>query len=119
MGKKKVKSQADIYWENRTLCSDESCIGVIRPDGHCKECGKKFKGDLPKASIQAETAPPPVEPEIVETQEKSVKSAEQKNAKFQIDEYWEKRTLCSDESCIGVIGPGGRCKECGKLFEKG
>jgi len=31
---------------------------------------------------------------------------------------WENRTLCSDESCIGVIGPGGRCKECGKVIKK-
>jgi hypothetical protein len=31
-------------WENRTLCSDENCIGVIGPDGRCKECGKRYKG---------------------------------------------------------------------------
>jgi hypothetical protein len=30
----------DRDWENRVLCSDESCIGVIGPDGRCKECGK-------------------------------------------------------------------------------
>jgi hypothetical protein len=29
-------------WENRRLCSDESCIGVIDQDDHCKECGKPF-----------------------------------------------------------------------------
>ena len=34
----------DDDWENRTLCSDESCIGVIGPDGRCKECGKAYKG---------------------------------------------------------------------------
>ena len=31
-------------WENRILCSDESCIGVIGPDGRCKECGKPYEG---------------------------------------------------------------------------
>jgi hypothetical protein len=31
---------------------------------------------------------------------------------------WGERTLCSDESCIGVIGPDGRCKECGKPFQE-
>ena len=31
---------------------------------------------------------------------------------------WENRILCSDESCIGVVGPDGRCKECGLLNEK-
>jgi hypothetical protein len=29
---------------------------------------------------------------------------------------WDKRRLCSDESCIGVIGPDGRCKECGRPY---
>ncbi|MDR2611415.1 MAG: zinc ribbon domain-containing protein [Deltaproteobacteria bacterium] len=26
----------------------------------------------------------------------------------------KKRRLCSDESCIGIIGPDGTCTECGK-----
>ncbi|MDR2350061.1 MAG: zinc ribbon domain-containing protein [Deltaproteobacteria bacterium] len=26
----------------------------------------------------------------------------------------KKRRLCSDESCIGIIGPDGVCTECGK-----
>ncbi|MDR1166620.1 MAG: zinc ribbon domain-containing protein [Deltaproteobacteria bacterium] len=25
-----------------------------------------------------------------------------------------KRQLCSDESCIGIIGPDGLCTDCGK-----
>jgi hypothetical protein len=29
------------------------------------------------------------------------------------DSEWEKRVLCRDERCIGVIGEDGRCKECG------
>jgi hypothetical protein len=35
---------SDDYWENRTLCSDESCIGVIGPDRRCKACGKPYPG---------------------------------------------------------------------------
>ena len=38
------KIQRDDDWENRILCSDESCIGVIGPDGRCKECGKPYQG---------------------------------------------------------------------------
>ena len=34
----------DDDWGNRTLCSDESCIGVIGPDGRCKECGQPYEG---------------------------------------------------------------------------
>ena len=37
---------SDIDWESRTLCIDESCIGVIGPDGMCKECGKPFSPDI-------------------------------------------------------------------------
>ena len=37
------KNQSADDWENRVLCSDESCIGVIGPDGRCKECGKPFQ----------------------------------------------------------------------------
>lgn len=30
------------------------------------------------------------------------------------DEEWNQRILCSDGTCIGVIGKDGRCNECGK-----
>ena len=40
----KENGSNDSDWENRVLCSDESCIGVIGPDGRCKECGKPFAG---------------------------------------------------------------------------
>jgi len=36
-------SVTDIEWEQRTLCMDESCIGVIGPDGRCKECGRPYE----------------------------------------------------------------------------
>ncbi len=32
---------SDSDWENRTLCSDGNCIGVIGADGCCRECGKE------------------------------------------------------------------------------
>ena len=124
MAKDKDNSQTDQYWKSRTLCSDENCIGVIGPDGRCKECGKKYEGDLSKVSFPTEEATPPedTEPNGTETEEPaqaSVKPAGEQPADLPPDSDWESRTLCSDESCIGVIGPDGRCKECGKLFEKG
>lgn len=39
------ESGDDLDWENRTLCSDESCIGVIGSDGRCKECGKPYDSE--------------------------------------------------------------------------
>ena len=38
-------ADGDIDWENRTLCSDESCIGVIGSDGRCKECGLPYENN--------------------------------------------------------------------------
>ncbi len=29
-------------WQDRLLCSDGNCIGVIGADGRCKECGKPY-----------------------------------------------------------------------------
>jgi len=121
MAKDKDNSQTDQYWKNRTLCSDENCIGVIGPDGRCKECDKKFKGDFSMVNVPAEEAalPDDIEPdetELEETADASVKPAQPQSDDSLPDNDWESRRLCSDESCIGVIGPDGRCKECGKPF---
>ncbi len=32
------------------------------------------------------------------------------------EDPFAERILCSDGTCIGVIGPDGRCKECGKPY---
>jgi hypothetical protein len=119
----KPTSQADLEWERRTLCSDESCIGVIGPDGRCKECGKPYEGVLPDGG-QVAPAPseaaeiPDATADTVDTgddPEKDSDPAEDDGATT--DSEWEERTLCRDESCIGVIGPDGRCKECGRPYE--
>jgi hypothetical protein len=87
-------------WEKRILCSDESCIGVIGGDGKCRECGKAYEGALPEGS-----AADSVQDTVPE---------EQKSADEHPDHDWDNRVLCLDESCIGVIGADGKCKECGK-----
>ena len=98
------KNQRDDDWENRVLCSDESCIGVIGPDGRCKECGKPYTEQ--QAPEKHANQP---EIEVGDDIERHEKPGQQDD--------WENRTLCSDESCIGVIGPDGRCKECGKVYQ--
>ena len=116
MTNKKNRSNADIEWAARTLCSDESCIGVIGPDGRCKECGKAFEGEF--------TPGPPPPQDMAETED-AVEDAVEDAAEELLEEDpdgagdsdWASRTLCSDESCIGVIGPDGRCKECGKPLD--
>ncbi len=95
--------EKDEDWEKRILCSDESCIGTIGADGKCKECGKAYEGNLPEGHGK-ESFP-------------EVKTEEQKPApptEVDSNDDWDKRVLCSDESCIGTIGADGKCKECGK-----
>lgn len=109
------KTELDLEWERRTLCSDGNCIGVIGSDGKCKECGKPYEGDLPETGAFDESV-------VAETEDHDMASetmAEEAPSKDSetLDEEWERRRLCSDGNCIGVIGPDGRCKECGKPFE--
>jgi hypothetical protein len=98
----------DADWENRVLCSDESCIGVIGPDGRCKECGKSYEGSQTAESNETQTG-------AVDADDLDATEPTQTDTADSSD--WENRTLCSDESCIGVIGPDGRCKECGKRYK--
>ena len=94
-------------WENRVLCSDESCIGVIGPDGLCKECGKSYEEPQTEESNETQT----------DSDSTDNFDATEPTHTDNADIDWENRTLCSDESCIGVIGPDGRCKECGKRYK--
>ena len=109
-------------WKRRVLCSDGNCIGVIGPDGRCKECGKPYEGKLPTGTATAD------EPQDVETatesetpEDEASESDEAEDgapeAPADTDDEWANRRLCSDGNCIGVIGPDGRCKECGKPYE--
>jgi hypothetical protein len=114
MEDQETKSQADLEWEQRTLCRDESCIGVIGPDGRCKECGLPYEEGVSEG-VSEEPAMENLE--ASETEEELEDVEDNGEEKTDLDLEWEQRTLCSDESCIGVIGPDGRCKECGKPYE--
>jgi predicted Zn-ribbon and HTH transcriptional regulator len=110
------KTQEDLEWEQRRLCSDESCIGVIGPDGRCKECGLPYSG--PFDVTKTETVPSDIEEDDPEEEiNEESEEIETLDTETLTDSEWEQRTLCSDESCIGVIGPDGLCKECGKPYE--
>jgi hypothetical protein len=115
MESKPEKSPRDEEWEKRRLCPDGNCIGVIGPDGRCREC------DLPCD----ETGTSPVSPALDEYagddgDEFSDEEAADEEAAPESgirDSDWENRILCADGNCIGTIGPDGRCRECGKSLE--
>ena len=106
------KDMTDVEWENRRLCNDGNCIGVIGEDGRCKECGKPYDESLDEKCNS------------LEEDDSGGKSFEQASADDREDiplesgeDEWENRRLCIDGNCIGVIGPDGNCKECGKPYE--
>lgn len=119
----------DDEWEQRQLCSDGNCIGVIGPDGRCKECGKPAEGgapppprdqdettpEAPSTEAEAEEDPPaeggPSDAAAPDAEETATETAEAD------DDDWGTRRLCPDGNCIGVIGPDGKCKECGRTAE--
>jgi hypothetical protein len=98
----KIIFDTDEDWGKRVLCSDESCIGTIGQDGHCKECGRTYEGELPVGHGVSN------EKTVTMEKKKKVLSVDTDS-----DDDWGKRVLCSNEACIGVIGPDGKCKECG------
>lgn len=115
-------------WQQRQLCADGACIGVIGPDGTCKVCGRAAPnwGDERKRGLvdepdEEESSALPAEDDLDdeddgdddedgEDGEDEAASAEPAAG----GEEWEERKLCPDEACIGVIGEGGTCKVCGK-----
>jgi hypothetical protein len=107
---------ASDEWENRQLCSDGNCIGVIGPDGRCKECGKPGEAGAPPADVAAAVLEEPAVDEH-EDMEEPTGAEDSGEPEASGDDDWDNRRLCPDGNCIGVIGPDGRCKECGRRAE--
>jgi hypothetical protein len=89
----------------RRLCRDGSCIGVIGPDGRCKVCGLADGG----GPAEAFTGGPQYDDGGDDVDELEAQPEENGAGAFD-----PARKLCVDGSCIGVIGPDGRCTECGR-----
>ena len=118
----KAADDYDIDWDNRLLCSDGNCIGVIGADGCCKECSKKYEGKLPETVISEQSDQSDMEDEELSsnTKDEELSSTSSDSEPIEdgpADDEWENRILCSDGNCIGVIGPDGKCKECGKPLD--
>jgi hypothetical protein len=98
-----------IDFATRELCPDDACIGVLDARGVCPECGKRATRKSPLAASASAPASAPDLEEPIESESESESEPEPDDA-FSDDE----RELCPDDACIGLIGPNGRCKECGR-----
>jgi hypothetical protein len=115
-------AMSDNEWDQRLLCPDGNCIGIIGADGRCKECGLPYDGEMPLPVADAdknedgEQLAPADQPAADDEAAQAADDPETVLPASEDADDWENRTLCIDESCIGVIGPDGRCKECGKPY---
>jgi hypothetical protein len=130
-------------WDQRQLCPDGGCVGVIGPDGTCKVCGRAAPnwGDERTRGL----IDPPDEEDDDDDEDDGELGADapdgendglddgdahdDDDAEDDADDdddhdrapgltaapgEWGDRSLCADGSCIGVLGAGGRCKACGR-----
>lgn len=111
-----MRQEKETEWEQRVLCMDEACIGVIGPDGRCKECGLPYDGEVKEYRPDSDDGNWDFEEEDHETADEDSFDVDEETTADR-DSEWEQRKLCRDEACIGVIGPDGRCKECGLSYE--
>lgn len=94
--------------DDRELCIDGACVGLVGPDGRCKVCGLAAREGTPYR--EAPATPPD---ELVPGADVELVSAPTAPTAPTGDD-WEDRRLCADGACIGVLGADGRCTTCGR-----
>ena len=110
-----VYSDGSGEWEERTLCPDDSCIGVLGPDGRCCLCG--LRGDLsrPHRFVPPKSDPPPDDEPIaddVADDETAMDASSAESQPAHDEDAFSRRELCPNDSCIGVLSAEGICPLC-------
>lgn len=100
---------AAASWDERRLCDDGACTGLIGNDGLCRVCGRasKFWGDERRRGMQDEPNEPDDEDAADEHDARADRGAG--------DDDGDERRLCIDGSCTGLQDADGRCRVCGKV----
>ena len=122
-------------WDQRAVCPDGACIGVIGPDGLCKVCGRvapNWGDERNRGLVEDGATDDEDEDDDKDDEEGAEGEAEDddaedgdeaeaiddephENPEADVSAYeWSRRTLCPDGACLGVIGPKGTCTVCGK-----
>ena len=101
----------DKDWDDRRLCPDGGCVGVLDSEGVCKVCGKR--GGPPIEAGPHAAHVPHAEGHLHDDEE-VVQVTPLTAVEPDAGAFDDERELCSDGACIGVIGPDGTCKACGK-----
>lgn len=85
------EQESDAGDDDRELCPDGACIGLVGDDGRCNVCGRLSE---------------PAAEHVWATDGGA-------EGLVQVEDDDDSRELCPDGSCLGLIGPSGRCKVCG------
>ena len=109
-------------WDQRVLCPNGACNGVIGPDGTCKVCGHVMPnwGDERMRGLSDEPEEGAVEDEDEDDDDEDLDDEDlddEGDAEVEPGEpppEWEERKLCDDGACVGVIADSGLCTVCGK-----
>ena len=94
--------------DERVLCEDDTCIGLVGSDGKCKVCGRLYQGSAALPFGDDATVDP--------SDEDSAASNAEAGDGVSENETWDadERVLCSDDTCVGIIGAYGTCGTCGR-----
>ncbi len=126
-------------WDQREVCPDGACVGVLSSDGTCKVCGKRGRAAAAVTTADAEGSGNALRGEATdfdEDDEYYYEDEEHGDGQGSDDDEdedddddegepdadeegvatvgWSDRKLCPDGGCVGVIGENGTCKVCGR-----
>jgi hypothetical protein len=116
-----LTTDGDFEPEQRALCPDDACIGVLDETGRCKLCGRQGTpppavaspaADRAEAAGEAAAAAPELTADVASPAVPPAASPDSDPDQAQDD--FADRQLCVDPSCIGILDASGRCKECGR-----
>lgn len=88
--------------DQRQLCPDEGCIGVLDHSLRCPECG-------------AVGEPSQVRTLAAQRSQEDEHDADGEAAADHGPDEFAHRQLCPDGGCVGVLDADGRCRECGRI----
>jgi hypothetical protein len=95
--------------QRRRLCADGSCVGLVGADGRCRVCGLAHPEGASAAAAYAPVEDP-ANDDLEADDGFDLQAADAEPGSG----FNPARGLCPDGSCVGVLGPDGRCKLCGR-----
>jgi hypothetical protein len=123
-----AKDEGGFDPSKRKLCPDGTCLGLVGADGRCNVCGKTASGvtasaaagDTPAGASASEYGDWSGGADDDAAGDAALSAtagagADRSASDGSSPEFDPKRRLCDDGSCVGVVGPEGKCGVCGRV----